>query len=237
MKSVFVTGATGGIGESICKKFAEEGYFVGIHYNKNEEKARELEKNLGGFAACFDLSDKTSAVNAVNEFAKRAGGEITSLVNNAGIALPVKPFVDVTDDEINMAISVNLTGMMTVTKAALGYMVGGSSIVNVSSMWGITGGSCEVVYSATKAGVIGFTKALAKEYALSGIRVNAVAPGFIDTEMNANLSESDREIAIGDIPLGRVGKPEEVAESVFFLAEKATFTTGAVLDVSGGEVI
>ncbi|MBQ7642962.1 MAG: SDR family oxidoreductase [Clostridia bacterium] len=237
MKTVLITGASGGIGVALCRKFASEGYIVGVNYNKNARSATEISKEVGGLLLPFDVTDGAAAERGIKEFAEKCG-HIDALVNNAGVAIPIKPLLDVTDEEYEMAFSVNVKGVYNCTKSVLPYMLGrGGSIVNISSMWGITGGSCEAVYSATKGAVIAFTKALAKEYVGANIRVNAVAPGFIDTKMNSALSPEDRELELSEIPLGRAGKPEEVAEAVFFLTEKATFSTGEVLGLSGGQVV
>ena len=237
MKTVFVTGASGGIGEAIAKKFAENGYFVGVGYNSNREKAENLAKEIAGVAVKADVSDEKSVSTAMNDFLLRAG-KLDVLVNSAGIALPIKTLLDTTSKEFDKAFSVNVKGVYNCCKAAIPAMLdGGGSIINISSMWGVTGGSCEAIYSACKAAVIGFTKALAKEYAAAGITINCVAPGYIDTPMNDNLSDENKKLAIADIPVGRVGEGEDVAKAVFYLAENGGFVTGEVLSVNGGEVI
>lgn len=237
MKTVFVTGASGGIGEAIAKKFAENGYFVGVGYNSNREKAENLAKEIAGVAVKADVSDEKSVAAAMNDFLLRAG-RLDVLVNSAGIALPIKTLLDTTSKEFDKAFSVNVKGVYNCCKAAIPAMLdGGGSIINISSMWGVTGGSCEAIYSASKAAVIGFTKALAKEYAAAGITINCVAPGYIDTPMNDNLSDENKKLAIADIPVGRVGEGEDVAKAVFYLAENGGFVTGEVLSVNGGEVI
>ena len=237
MKTVFVTGASGGIGEAIAKKFAENGYFVGVGYNTNREKAENLAKEIDGVAVKADVSDEKSVSAAMNDFLLRAG-KLDVLVNSAGIALPIKTLLDTTSEEFDKAFSVNVKGVYNCCKAAIPAMLdGGGSIINISSMWGVTGGSCEAIYSASKAAVIGFTKALAKEYAAAGITINCVAPGYIDTPMNDNLSDENKKLAIADIPVGRVGEGEDVAKAVFYLAENGGFVTGEVLSVNGGEVI
>lgn len=237
MKTVFVTGASGGIGEAIAKKFAENGYFVGVGYNTNREKAENLAKKINGVAIKTDVSDEKSVAAALSDFLLRAG-RLDVLVNSAGIALPIKTLLDTTSKEFDKAFSVNVKGVYNCCKAAIPAMLdGGGSIINISSMWGVTGGSCEAIYSASKAAVIGFTKALAKEYAAAGITINCVAPGYIDTLMNDNLSDENKKLAIADIPVGRVGEGEDVAKAVFYLAENGGFVTGEVLSVNGGEVI
>ena len=237
MKTVFVTGASGGIGEAIAKKFAENGYFVGVGYNSNRGKAENLAKEIAGVAVKADVSDEKSVSAAMNDFLLRAG-KLDVLVNSAGIALPIKTLLDTTSKEFDKAFSVNVKGVYNCCKAAIPAMLdGGGSIINISSMWGVTGGSCEAIYSASKAAVIGFTKALAKEYAAAGITINCVAPGYIDTPMNDNLSDENKKLAIADIPVGRAGTGEDVAKAVFYLAENGGFVTGEVLSVNGGEVI
>lgn len=237
MKTVFVTGASGGIGEAIAKKFAGNGYFVGVGYNTNRGKAENLAKEIDGVAVKADVSDEKSVSAALSDFLLRAG-RLDVLVNSAGIALPIKTLLDTTSKEFDKAFSVNVKGVYNCCKAAIPAMLdGGGSIINISSMWGVTGGSCEAIYSASKAAVIGFTKALAKEYAAAGITINCVAPGYIDTPMNDNLSDENKKLAIADIPVGRVGEGEDVAKAVFYLAENGGFVTGEILSVNGGEVI
>ena len=160
MKTVFVTGASGGIGEAIAKKFAENGYFVGVGYNTNRGKAENLAKEIAGVAVKADVSDEKSVSAAMNDFLLRAG-RLDVLVNSAGIALPIKTLLDTTSKEFDKAFAVNVKGVYNCCKAAIPAMLdGGGSIINVSSMWGVTGGSCEAIYSASKAAVIGFMKAL-----------------------------------------------------------------------------
>lgn len=237
MRSVFVTGGAGGIGKAVCEEFAKNGYFVGVGYNGSESEAFGLSEKIGGIAVKIDVKDEKSVSNAVESFVKIAG-VVDVLVNCAGIALPIKTLLDVTEEEYDEVFDVNAKGVFLVTKSVLSHMLGrGGSIINVSSMWGLSGGSCEAVYSASKSAVIGFTKAVAKEYASANIRVNAIAPGFIETKMNGAFSEEDRKSILEDIPLKRFGVPEDVAKAASYLADNAGFVTGVVLNVSGGEII
>lgn len=236
MKSVLVTGGSGGIGSAICKEFASRGYFVGVHYNKNEKFAKSLAQEIGGVAIGFDLTDGVATKTAIDGFIKRAGG-LDVLVNCAGVAQKIKPLIDTSESEFDEVFFANVKSVFLTCKQVIPYMLEkGGNIVNVSSMWGLVGASCESVYSASKAAVLAFTKSLAKEYASAKIRVNAVAPGLIETPMNSCLSAEDKALAIEDIPLNRIGKPEEVAKCVYFLCENE-FITGECINVSGGTVI
>lgn len=237
MKSVLVTGGSGGIGSAICREFASRGYFVGVHYNKNRLEAEALANEIGGYALGFDLRDTKQTQVAIGEFIKKAGG-INVLINNAGVAQKIKPLIDTSEEEFDEVFSANVKGTFIATKAVLPHMLEkGGNIVNVSSMWGLVGASCEGVYSASKGAIIAFTKSLAKEYAGANVRVNAVAPGLIDTKMNGCLSKEDIKLAIDEIPLARIGCASEVAKAVAFLCEDGTFITGEVINVSGGNVI
>lgn len=237
-KVVLVTGGSRGIGAAVCRKFAAEGYTVAINYEKSEEKAKALADEIGGRAFRADVSDYAEVSKMFSEIEAQLGG-VNILVNNAAVSV-VGLFQDMTDGEWERLFGVNVKGVFNCAKRAVGNMLGeqAGSIVNLSSMWGVTGGSCEAHYSAAKAAVIGYTKALAKELGPSGIRVNCVAPGTVATEMNAHLSKEDLDALAEETPLGRIGTPEEIAEAVFFLAsEKASFITGEVLNVNGGFVI
>ena len=236
MKTVLVTGGTGGIGEAVCREFAKNRYFVGVGFCSSESKANGIAKDVGGVSVYMDFTNTETVSDAVKKFAKEYGG-LDVVVNSAGIALPVKTILDVSEEEYDKVFAVNMKGVFSVTQAAVPFMLEcGGAIINISSMWGLAGGSCEAVYSASKAAVIGFTKAVAKEFAGAGIRVNAIAPGFIDTKMNADFGEEDRKSILEDIPLARFGLPSDVAEAALYLA-KAEFVTGTVLNVSGGEII
>lgn len=237
MKTVLITGSSRGIGESIARAFFLKGYKPIINYSKDRARAEKLAEELGNApCVCADVSDP-AAVDAMFELAEKRYGGVDVLVNNAGVALPQKVLQSVTDFEFDKIAGVNLKGVFNCCRRAIDGMVarGGGRIINIASVWGEVGGSCEVVYSMTKAGVIGFTKALAAELAPSNIMVNAVSPGFIDTEMNAHLSKEDVAAFAECVPLGRIGTPEEVAAAVLFLADSsASYITGQVIGVNGG---
>lgn len=232
MKKVLVTGGARGIGKAVCKAFADEGYFVIINYNKSKEAAEELSSTIQNSAVFrADVADKDEVARMIEAFP-----DIDVLVNNAGVSL-FGVFDGVREDEIRRMYEVNLFGTLNVSRAVLPSMIRRKSgvIINISSIWGECGASCEVDYSASKSAVIGFTKALAKEVGPSGIRVNCVCPGVIDTDMKARLTIQEVEDIVDSIPLERLGKPEDVANAVLFLAsDKADYISGAVLSVNGG---
>ena len=233
-RKALVTGGAGGIGQAVCRQLAADGYFVYVNYFNSKDKAESLAREIQGMAIRFDVSD----ISAVREIAENIGGA-DLLVNNAGIS-EADLFDRMTDDKISRIYGINLMGTLNCSRVFLPDMIRKKSgcIINISSMWGQCGASCEVDYSASKAGVIGFTKALAKETAPSGIRVNCVAPGFIMTDMNRRYSQEDLELIREDIPLGFFGRPEHIADAVSFLAsEKAEYITGQILAVNGGMVI
>lgn len=233
MSVVLITGGTGAIGAALVEEFSSTDDVAFTYFN-NEERARELSEKFHAFPVKMDISDKNSVQTAI-ESVLREFSRIDVLVNNAGISL-IKPFTDTTDEDWEKQLSVNLTGCFRVTKAVVPQMIRRKSgaVVNISSVWGVHGASCEVAYSAAKAGVIGFTKALAKELGLSGITVNAVAPGVIDSPMNSSHLNSDELAELCDeTPLGRLGKASEVAQAVRAIAENR-FITGQILGVDGG---
>ena len=234
MKTVLITGASRGIGKACALRFASAGYRVIVNYRNSREAAeatvREIE-NAGGEAVCFsaDVGDPAQ-VSAMRDGIKTLGLTVDVLVNNAGSA-DYSLFQDMTDGQWT-EIRRSLDGAVYCTRAFLPDMLSAhsGSIVNVSSVWGITGASCEAAYSAVKAGIIGLTKALAKETGPSGVRVNCIAPGCVDTDMCSKL---DHSMLSSMIPLGRLAEPSEIAESVLYLAE-APYVTGAILSVDGG---
>ena len=238
-QTVLITGASRGIGAAAAKLFAAEGYRVAVCCHTQMEKAEELAASLPDAAAfAADIASEVEVSQMIDAVHRRFG-EIHVLINNAGIAMQ-KLFTDTTAKDWSRIFDVNVTGMFYTCRAVLPEMIRRKSgrIVNVSSMWGVTGASCEVAYSASKAAVIGLTKALAKEVGLSGITVNCVAPGVIDTEMNANLSSADRAALCEETPLARIGTADEAAQAILFLASgRASFVTGQVLGVNGGIVI
>lgn len=243
MKTALITGASQGIGSACACRFAEAGYQVMIHYNTHQKEAETLQNELlnqGVKASIFgaDLADEKQA-KALVEQTLTQFGDIDVLVNNAGIAMN-KMFCDTSIEDWNNILSVNVMGCVHVTQAVLPCMVHKKQghIVNLSSIWGMVGASCEVAYSTSKAAIIGLTKALAKELGPSGILVNCVAPGVIDTKMNANLDEETLDALKEETPLMKLGTPEDVAEAVIFLAsEKNCFITGQVVSPGGGIVM
>ncbi|MBE7027889.1 MAG: SDR family oxidoreductase [Ruminococcaceae bacterium] len=238
MKTTLITGASRGIGAQTAKIFAENGYRVIINYNKSENVAEALAKEIGASAIRADVSKRNDVELMFNRIKNEFGG-VDILVNNAGIAQD-KIFTDITEEEWDDMFSVNVKGVFNCTKAALPYMIHKKSgkIINISSIWGIAGASCEVHYSASKAAVIGLTKALAKELGPSGITVNCVAPGVIKTDMCASLSKEDIFALEEETPLGCIGTPDDIAKTVLFLAsDAADFMTGQVISPNGGIVI
>lgn len=231
MKKVLITGGSRGIGAACVRRFTDEGYDVYFNYASNDEAAKKIIDETGAHGFKCDVSDSLSVKKMINEI-----GNVDILVNNAGISR-VNLFTDISEYEWDEVFDVNIKGMFLVTKEVLPHMIHSKHgrIINISSMWGISGGSCEVHYSASKAAVIGFTKALSKEEGPSGITVNCVAPGVIKTEMNAHLDDEAMAELAEETPLMRLGTPEEVANAVYFLSsDEASFITGQVLCADGG---
>lgn len=235
---IWITGGSSGIGKAAVRKFAGAGDRVAFTFLHSEAAARALESETGAFAIRADVSD-SAQVNRARDAILSRFGRIDVLVCAAGVA--GKGLVmDQTDEAYDRIMNTNLFGTFAAIRAVLPCMIErrGGSIVTVSSMWGETGGACEALYSASKAGIIGLTRAVAKEVGSAGIRVNCISPGVIDTPMNADLSPEDVDSLVEETPLGRIGMAEEVAEAICFLAgEGAGFITGQVLPVNGGIVI
>lgn len=236
-KVALVTGGAKGIGSAIVKRLVNDGYKVAFTYNSSEEKALKLCGDMGAECKAYklDITDSNAVKTVVDDIEKNFG-EIAILVNNAGVAEQAL-FTDITDDMWHRMIETNLSGAFYCSRAVLKYMINRKSgkIINISSIWGETGGSCEVHYSASKAGLIGMTKALAKEVGLSGITVNSVSPGVILTDMTSHFDEETMNALKEETPLNKIGTPEDVAGAVAFLCSKdADFITGQNLSVNGG---
>ena len=237
-KTALITGASGAIGSAAAAALAEDGFRVALVYNSGEKAAESLAAKLNRVTDAVickaDVSKREEVDRAFETAAEEFGG-VSVLVNCAGISQQ-KLFTDITEKEFDRMMSVNVGGVFNCCQAALPFMIKNKrgKIINISSMWGISGASCEVHDSASKAAVIGLTKALAREVAPSNIQVNCVAPGVIDTKMNACFSEEELRALKEEVPLGRFGKPEEVASLIAFLAsEKADYITAQVIGIDG----
>lgn len=238
MKTVLITGGSRGIGREMVKAFAKNGYAVAFTYKSSENEAKSLAEQTGAVAIKADSSIEDEVALAVKLVEERLG-RIDCLINNAGVS-SFSLFTDLTLEDWNSCISVNLTGAFLYSRAVIPGMVSRKKgrIINITSMWGVVGSSCEVHYSTAKAGLIGMTKALAKELGPSGITVNAIAPGMIDTDMNKGLSEDAVKTISEETPLMRIGSPSDVAAAALFLAgEDAGFITGEIMNVSGGYIM
>ncbi|MCC8068915.1 MAG: 3-oxoacyl-ACP reductase FabG [Ruminococcus sp.] len=230
-----VTGGSKGIGEAICRQLANDGYTVVVNYNSSGLQAERIANEIGGYSYHADISN-LEEVKSMIDYTIQNFGNIDLLVNNAGISV-VGLFHEISQADVKKILDINLNGVFNCTSEVVKHMISKKSgnIINISSMWGEVGGSCEVHYSATKSAIIGFTKALAKEVGLSGIRVNCVSPGVIDTSMNKHLTEDDINSLKEEIPLYRLGTPQDVANVVSFLAsERASYITAQDIAVNGG---
>ncbi len=236
-RTVLITGATGGIGLAIAEAFAENRDRVVIHYHTQKEKALELVSRLDceSMAVCCDISNPLEVERMFRDIQSRFG-DVDVLVNNAGIAQQ-KLMSDITIDDWDHMFDVNVRGCFLCSKSALPSMISKKygKIINISSIWGICGASCEVHYSSAKAAVIGLTKALAREVGPSGITVNCICPGVIDTDMNSHLDDETLRELSDTSALCRIGKPSDIAQSVLFLSSTAAdFITAQVIGVDGG---
>ncbi len=238
MKTALITGGTRGIGKAIALAFLQRGYEVVLNYCNNEAAAltAQEEFNMQGYCPVLlraDVSDELQVKNMFKEFFS-IYGKLDVLVNNAGIS-KVKVIQDTTVGDWDKVFAVNAKSAFLCSREVANKMIfaGGGSIVNVASVWGEVGASCEVAYSASKGAVIAFTKALAKELAPSTVRVNCVSPGVIDTAMNSHLTDDEMRELVEEIPAGRIGLPSDVGEAVAFIAENS-YITGEILSVGGG---
>lgn len=241
MKTVLITGGSRGIGKCIAENLAKEGYNVVLNYNKSEKQAKQIQKELREQGKNIEIYkadiSKREEVKKMIKFALNKFKNIDILINNAGIA-KLQMFNDITDADWNEMINTNLNSVFYCTQEVLENMIHNKNgcIINISSIWGMVGASCEVAYSVSKAGIDGMTKALAKELGLSNIRVNSIAPGVIDTEMNSNLDNRIKEEIKNETPLNKIGRPIDIYRCVKWLIEDE-FTTGQVISPNGGYVI
>ena len=238
MRSVLINGGSRGIGADLVRLFRREGYRVAFTYKNSKDRADALALECGAIAIAADSAIESDIKRAVDT-AIREFGTIDILINNAAVS-SFRLLSDITTEEWNNTVATNLTAPFIYSREVSRYMIRAKwgRIINVSSMWGVVGSSCESHYSATKAGLIGLTKALAKELGPSGITVNAIAPGLISTEMNASLSEEDIAAIVDETPASRIGSAEDVARAALYLAsDGAAFVTGDVLNVSGGYTV
>lgn len=238
MKTVIVTGGSRGIGAAIVKELAVNNYNVVLNYNNSEEAAKQIQSKLKESGINIEIFkanvSKRDEVRKLIDFTIKKYNNIDVLINNAGID-QIKLFMDTTDEDWNNIIQTNLTSAFYCSQEALKNMIHNKKgcIINISSIWGITGASCEVAYSVSKAAIDGMTKALAKEMGPSNIRVNSIAPGFVETDMNQNIKLEEIKEIENEIPLGRISKPEEITKSVKWLIEDE-YVTGQVISVNGG---
>ena len=241
MKTIVVTGGSRGIGKCLVKNFAQDGYNLVLNYNKSEEQAKEIKENLekDGYNIEIFKADvsKREEVKQLVQFTLNKFENIDVLINNAGIS-QMKLFTDITDEEWDNIMNVNLKSAYFTIQEVLPNMINRKQglIINISSVWGLVGASCEAAYSVTKAGLDALTKSLAKELGPSNIRVNSIAPGIIDTEMNNNLDEKTKKEIAEEIPLNKIGKPIDIYRCAKWLVEDE-YTTGQIISPNGGWVI
>ena len=236
-KIVLITGASRGIGREIAVELSKKGYKVIANYNKSEEQAQKLRQENQNIEIYKADVSKREQVKEMIQYILKKYGKIDVLINNAGIA-ESKLFTDVTDEDWNKIINNNLYSAFCVTQESLPNMINQKQgcIINISSIWGMVGASCETIYSITKAGIDAMTKSLAKELGPSNIRVNSIAPGIIDTDMNKNLAEQEINQIREEIPLERIGKTLDIAKCVNWIIEDE-YTTGQVISINGGWII
>lgn len=241
MKTVLITGGSRGIGKCIAENLARDGFNVVLNYNKSEKQAKQIKKDLEeqgiNIEICKADVSKREEVKKLVRFTLSKFKNIDILINNAGVA-KLQMFNDITDEDWNDMINTNLNSVFYTTQEVLPNMIHNKNgcIINISSIWGIVGASCEVAYSVSKAGIDGMTKSLAKELGLSNIRVNSIAPGVIDTEMNSNLDNAIKEEIKNETPLNKIGRPIDIYRCVKWLIEDE-FTTGQIISPNGGYVI
>ena len=241
MKTVLVTGGSRGIGKCIVENLAKEGYNVVLNYNKSVKEAKKIKEELDNQGKKIEIFkadvSKRENVKKLIKFTIDKFNNIDVLINNAGIA-KLQMFNDITDEDWNEMLNTNLNSAFFTIQEVLPNMIHNKNgcIINISSIWGITGASCEVAYSVSKAGINGLTKALAKELGLSNIRVNAIAPGVIDTDMNSNIDNAIKEQIKEETPLNKIGKPIDIYRCVKWLIEDE-FTTGQIISPNGGYLI
>ena len=243
-KIVLITGASGDIGHAIAERFLQEGYRVILHANTRFDAIRqyainEQKRGREAYAVQADLLSDAS-IDRMCDTIRKEFGSVYALVNNAGIALPQRLITEYTSDDWDRVFALNVRAPFFLSRAFLPGMIekGEGCIVNISSIWGVSGGACETIYSSSKAALIGLTKSLAKEVGPSGVRVNGIAPGWIETGMNAHLSEDEKKAFCMETALNGTGSAEDVANAALFLAsENASYVTGQVLAVDGGYLI
>lgn len=241
MKTIIITGGARGIGKAIVEMLAQKGNYIIFSYCHSEQQAKQLAKDLtekGYMVEAYKAdATKKEEIRKLIQYTIEKRKRIDALINNAGIS-QTKLFTDITEEDWNHMIQTNLNSVFYTTQEVVPYMIHEKSgcIINISSIWGLVGASCEVHYSVAKAGVDAMTKSLAKELGPSNIRINSIAPGFIDTDMNKEYTEQEKEEIKQEIPLGQIGKAKDIAKCVEWLIEDE-YTTGQIISINGGWVI